>query len=211
VQASVHLPRMGLRGSDWYAVERAVRRYLVSHGIPTYVYYFKRGGHRPNVRASQPPASSLSLSERSMSFSQLLPSPPPPTPASLQVEVEEEEEVSLSAQRKPNKKRRLITPESDSESENFSRTAKPQNATTTKCLEGKRFYLHLVGSDYDSLCTVIKRHGGQVAHRFDKRVTHVLSSVPHASNDEIVHAAKKINPGVVLVSPGWLHGCIQAD
>jgi len=36
--ASVHLPRMGLRGSDWYAVERAVRRYLVSHGIPTYVY-----------------------------------------------------------------------------------------------------------------------------------------------------------------------------
>lgn len=120
-------------------------------------YYFKRGGHRPNVRASQPPASSLSLSERSMSFSQLLPSPPPPTPASLQEEEEEEEEVSLSAQRKPNKKRRLITPESDSESENFSRTAKPQNATTTKCLEGKRFYLHLVGSDYDSLCTVIKR------------------------------------------------------
>lgn len=36
--ASVHLPRMGLRGSDWYAAERAIRRYLVSHGVPTHVY-----------------------------------------------------------------------------------------------------------------------------------------------------------------------------
>jgi hypothetical protein len=39
------MPRMGLRGSDWYAAERSIRRYLVSHGVPTYVYATPRPLH----------------------------------------------------------------------------------------------------------------------------------------------------------------------
>jgi hypothetical protein len=44
-KASIHMPRMGLRGSDWYAAERSFRRYLVSHGVPTYVYATPRPLH----------------------------------------------------------------------------------------------------------------------------------------------------------------------
>ncbi|XP_064649880.1 chromodomain-helicase-DNA-binding protein 1-like [Lineus longissimus] len=43
-RATVHLPRIGHNtpGFNWYGTERLIRKYLVSKGIPTYVYYFPR-------------------------------------------------------------------------------------------------------------------------------------------------------------------------
>jgi GNAT superfamily N-acetyltransferase len=42
--ATVHLPRIGARdpSTNWYAIERLLKKTLVRAGVPTSVYYFKR-------------------------------------------------------------------------------------------------------------------------------------------------------------------------
>ncbi|CAF0884246.1 unnamed protein product [Adineta ricciae] len=46
MKASVHLPRIGVgsQGFNWYGTEKLIKKYLASHNIPTYIYYFKRDG-----------------------------------------------------------------------------------------------------------------------------------------------------------------------
>ncbi|KAB5583814.1 hypothetical protein PHYPO_G00099960 [Pangasianodon hypophthalmus] len=43
-KASVHLPRIGhaTKGFNWYGTERLIRKHLVSRGVPTFIYYYKR-------------------------------------------------------------------------------------------------------------------------------------------------------------------------
>ena len=44
MRATVHLPRIGARDptTNWYAIERLLKKTLVKAGVPTCVYYFKR-------------------------------------------------------------------------------------------------------------------------------------------------------------------------
>ncbi|XP_066164975.1 probable helicase CHR10 isoform X1 [Oryza sativa Japonica Group] len=49
--ASIHMPRIGLQGgggggsqrSEWYTIERLLRKYSSLHGVDIFVYYYRRG------------------------------------------------------------------------------------------------------------------------------------------------------------------------
>lgn len=61
--ASVHLSRIGQSTPDfdWYSTERIIKNALCSRGIDTFVYYFSRGSHRPNVVSAPPVADITSV------------------------------------------------------------------------------------------------------------------------------------------------------
>lgn len=42
--ASLHLPRFGLKPDRWYPIERTIRGEVVARGVPAVVYYHPRGG-----------------------------------------------------------------------------------------------------------------------------------------------------------------------
>ena len=44
IGATVHLPRIGARDptTNWYAIERLLKKTLMRAGVPTSVYYFRR-------------------------------------------------------------------------------------------------------------------------------------------------------------------------
>lgn len=229
LKASIHMPRMGLRGSDWYAAERSIRRYLVSHGVPTYVYYFRRssggrrgGGSGPSAASSSLPSLPASQGPqlmRSASASQLIPPTPPPTPASLPAS-EPTEGVA-----RPNKKRRMIATEEDErevavdrmlvheEDADGSAAGGSNGSAPAKFLAGLRFYLHLVGAEqHGALRATIKRCGGRVSGRFNSMTTHVLTStLLAAAEDEALRVAREINPRLLIVTADWLRKCIQRN
>uniref|UniRef100_A0AAY4E2T3 Chromodomain-helicase-DNA-binding protein 1-like n=1 Tax=Denticeps clupeoides TaxID=299321 RepID=A0AAY4E2T3_9TELE len=60
-RASVHLPRIGhsTKGFNWYGTERLIRKHLAAKGIPTFIYYFKKGA-QGSVSSSHTTASGSS-------------------------------------------------------------------------------------------------------------------------------------------------------
>jgi hypothetical protein len=143
-----------------------------------------------------------------------------------------------SATQRPNKKRRTIVPD-DAEERCAADGMEVEGsgaATTTggggasaRFMEGLRFYLHLVGAEFDSIRATIKRGGGQVSSRFGSQTTHVLTSLPGASDEvwasptflgsigvanwcvtcvQALRVAREINPDVLLVTTEWLRKCV---
>ncbi|XP_040378802.1 probable helicase CHR10 isoform X2 [Oryza brachyantha] len=45
--ASIHMPRIGFHGrSEWYTIERLLRKYSSIHGVDIFVYYYRRGNRQ---------------------------------------------------------------------------------------------------------------------------------------------------------------------
>jgi hypothetical protein len=93
---------------------------------------------------------------------------------------------------RPNKKRRTVVPDDEERRASDGMEVEGSGAATTtgggggpsvRFMEGLRFYLHLVGGEFDSIRAIIKRCGGQVSSRFGSKTTHVLTSLPDASDE----------------------------
>eukprot|EP00002_Diphylleia_rotans_P033862 TRINITY_DN7237_c0_g1_i2.p1 TRINITY_DN7237_c0_g1~~TRINITY_DN7237_c0_g1_i2.p1 ORF type:complete len:988 (-),score=228.63 TRINITY_DN7237_c0_g1_i2:353-3316(-) len=76
IHASVHAPRLGadLANFNWYGLKKLLTKNLVSKGISTYIYYFRRGQHKQpredkEGESSRPQPSTTAVEKKPMQSS----------------------------------------------------------------------------------------------------------------------------------------------
>lgn len=201
ISATVHLPRIGYRISNWYSIERTIRTTLIQAKIPTYIYYYKR-------KIFQNPPSSQSM-ENSASKKEISSTKPKNNNEQEQNEKMEEEEEEFI----------LENPNKHQENRNL-----PSELNTTPELEVK----NLLEQDLPSLFNgrvvflfqiqdkeeekLLERYvvafGGIVEKKVSSNVTQIISG-KNPSSSAVLSCLLNRFPTLECVSPLWIKDSVN--
>ncbi|XP_062412778.1 chromodomain-helicase-DNA-binding protein 1-like [Sardina pilchardus] len=204
-RASVHLPRIGhaTKAFNWYGTERLIRKHLVTRGIPTSIYYYRRASSASTSASSSTPSTSARppAGHRSVSppAQTALPSPPdsPASPAS----------------------RRSSSPEGAARGDGSAEPAGSSHdsaaaAATTFSLSdfmsGVRvFFYNMAASDKKRLSRHLIAYDGDEEDIMSSNVTHIVAEVDNPAYTQELRELVHHYPQAVAVHKSWLESCFS--
>ncbi|XP_063056998.1 chromodomain-helicase-DNA-binding protein 1-like isoform X2 [Engraulis encrasicolus] len=207
-RASVHLPRIGhaTKAFNWYGTERLLRKHLVTRGIPTTVYYYRRGSSVSATSAASagpstsahPPAGDQGSSSSPRGVSPSPPSSPSPpaSPASWH---------SSSPEAKEQGQARGDGPEEASAAGHSS-----ASFSLSDFMGGVHvFFYNMAASDRKRLARHLIAYDGDEEDIMSSHVTHIVAEVESPAHTQELCGLVQQYPGAQAVHKRWLEACFS--
>ncbi|XP_041912235.1 chromodomain-helicase-DNA-binding protein 1-like isoform X1 [Alosa sapidissima] len=194
-RASVHLPRIGhaTKAFNWYGTERLIRKHLVTRGVPTSIYYYRRSSSSTPSTSAHRPAGDQSVSPPAQTA---LLSPPdsPASPAS----------------------QRSSSPGGAARGDGSVEPAGSGHSTATTTfslsdfMSGVRvFFYNMAASDKKRLSRHLIAYDGDEEDIMSSHVTHIVAEVDNPAYTQELRELVRHYPQAVAVNKTWLESCFS--
>ncbi|XP_012676002.2 chromodomain-helicase-DNA-binding protein 1-like isoform X1 [Clupea harengus] len=194
MRASVHLPRIGhsTKAFNWYGTERLIRKHLVTRGIQTSIYYYRRAASVNTTASNSTPSTSAHQSACDRGVSPPARRELPSSPVS----------------------QHSSSPEGAAMGDGFQEPAgsscSPATFSLSDFMRGVHvFFFNMAASDRKRLSRYLITYDGHEEDLMSARVTHVVAEVDSPAHTQELRELVHQYPQALPVQMTWLESCLS--